>query len=95
MVRPIEVADHMAKTTAAEKVNQIDKAAPEMDQRQFAAQLESKMLQKQQQAAPPPKTDEVVIHRDKPKKDQQKKKEDKKEDKKKKKKSDVHLDLKA
>ena len=92
MVRPIDVADHMAKTTAAEKVNQIEKAAPEMDQRQFAAQLETKMLQKQQQAAPPPKTDEVVIHREKPKQEQQKKK---KEEKKNKKKSDVHLDLKA
>lgn len=91
MVRPIDIVDHLAKTQAAEKVNQIQKAAPGMDQRQFALQLESKLIQKHEQAAPTVKTDEVIIHRDNPKKEQQKKKED--EDKKKK--SDVHLDVKA
>ncbi len=91
MVRPIDIADHLAKTQAAEKVNQIQKAAPGMDQRQFALQLEGKLIQKHEQAAPTVKTDEVIIHRDNPKKEQQQKKKD--EDKKKK--SDVHLDVKA
>ena len=91
MVRPIDIADHLAKTQAAEKVNQIQKAAPNMDQRQFALQLEGKLIQKHEQAAPTVKTDEVIIHRDNPKKEQQQKKKD--EDKKEK--SDVHLDLKA
>ena len=91
MVRPIDIADHLAKTQAAEKVNQIQKAAPGMDQRQFALQLEGKLIQKHEQAAPTVKTDEVIIHRDNPKKEQQQKRKD--EDKKKK--SDVHLDVKA
>ena len=91
MVRPIDIADHLAKTQAAEKVNQIQKAAPNMDQRQFALQLESKLIHKQEQAAPTVKTDEVIIHRDNPKKEQQQKKKDKD----KKEKSDVHLDVKA
>jgi len=90
MVRPIDIADHMAKTLAAEKVNQIQKAAPDMDQRQFAMQLENKMIQKQEQTAPPAKTDEVIIHRDKQKNEQQKKKKDKN-----KKQSQPHLDVKA
>ena len=91
MVRPIDIADHLAKTQAAEKVNQIQKAAPDMDQRQFALQLEGKLIRKHEQANPTVKTDEVIIHRDNPKKEQQQKKKD--EDKKKK--SDVHLDVKA
>ena len=91
MVRPIDIADHLAKTQAAEKVNQIQKAAPNMDQRQFALQLEGKLIEKHEQAAPTVKTDEVIIHRDNPKKEQQQKKKDKD----KKEKSDVHLDVKA
>lgn len=94
MVRPIDIADHLAKTQAAEKVNQIQKSAPDMDQRQFALQLEGKLIQKQQQPTPAPKTDEVIIHRDKQKQDQEKKKKQDKENDKKKK-SAVHLDLKA
>ncbi|MCK4657498.1 MAG: hypothetical protein KAT85_10715 [candidate division Zixibacteria bacterium] len=92
MVRPIDIADHLAKTQAAEKVNQIQKAAPDMDQRQFALQLEGKLIRKHEQANPTVKTDEVIIHRDNPKKEQQQKK---KKDEDKKKKSDVHLDVKA
>ena len=90
MVRPIDIADHMAKTLAAEKVNQIQKAAPEMDQRQFALQLDSKLVQKQEQAAPSPKTDEVIIHRENPKQDQQKKKKEKKKQQ-----NTPHLDVRA
>jgi hypothetical protein len=92
MVRPIDIADHLAKTQVAEKVNQIQKAAPNMDQRQFALQLDSKLVQKHEQAAPTIKTDEVIIHRDDTKKEQQQKK---KKDEDKKEKSDIHLDLKA
>ncbi|MFH1891335.1 MAG: hypothetical protein ABIK83_01470 [Candidatus Zixiibacteriota bacterium] len=92
MVRPIDIADHMAKTLAAEKVNQIQKAAPDMDQRQFAMQLENKMTQKQEQTAPLPKTDEVIIHRDKQQNEKQKKKRDMNKDKKQ---SQPHLDVKA
>jgi hypothetical protein len=91
VVRPVDIADHLAKTPAAEKVNQIQKAAPDMDQRQFALQLEGKMIQKQQQPTPTTKTDEVIIHREK--QQQREKKRKKSEDKKKK--SEIHLDLKA
>ena len=92
MVRPIDIADHLAKTQAAEKVNQIQKAAPDMDQRQFALQLEGKMVQRQQQPTPAPRTDEVIIHRDRQEREQEKKE---KKDEEKKGKSDARLDLKA
>ncbi len=92
MVRPIDIADHLAKTQAAEKVNQIQKAAPEMDQRQFALQLDGKLIQKRQQPTPAARTDEVIIHRDSQKREQEKKK---KKDDEEKTKSEAHLDLKA
>jgi len=91
MVRPIDIADNVAKTPVAERITKIDKAAAELDQRQFAAHLEKQQVTKQQQATPTPKTDEVIIHREKSKKEDKGKQ--KKKDKKKK--SDVHLDLTA
>jgi hypothetical protein len=93
MVRPIDVADHLAKTQAAEKVNQIQKAAPDMDQRQFALQLESKLVQKQEKPTPTEKTDEVIIHREKPDRDKDQQKKKKEKDKKEK--PNIRLDLKA
>ena len=92
MVKPVAVADNLAKTQAAERVTQIDKAAPEMDQKQFAAELTKRLNDKQQKPSPTAKTDEVVIHREKQKNDEQKKK--KKKDREKEKKSS-HLDVKA
>jgi hypothetical protein len=65
-----------------------------MDQRQFALQLEGKLIQKQQQPTPAPKTDEVIIHRDSQKQQRDKKKKQDKGDREQKK-SDIHLDLKA
>jgi hypothetical protein len=93
MVRPIDMADNIAKTQLTERVNQLQKAAPEMDQRQFALQLDTKHVQKREQAAPAPKTDEVVLHRDNPQQEKQKKK--KKQDEHGKDENEGHLDLKA
>jgi hypothetical protein len=92
MVRPVDVADNVAKTQVAEKITQVDKAAPEMDQRHFAAQLTKQLAEKHQKATATTKTDEVIIHREKQNKDEGKKK-DKKKDKDKKKSS--QLDVKA
>lgn len=85
MVRPIDAADNFAKLPLAEKVAEVQKSAPEADQRQAAIAQAKQQAQKQREAAPTEKTDEAIIHRDKPKQeqkqDQQKRKKDDEEKK--------------
>jgi hypothetical protein len=78
MVRPIDAADNLAKMPLAEKVNEVQKSAPEADQRQAAAAQAKQLAQRLREATPTEKTDEAIIHRDKPK--QEKKDERKKND---------------
>jgi len=93
MVRPIDMVDNLAKTPAAEKVNSVQKSAPDMEQRQYAAQVEEKQTEKREKTAPMPRTDEVIISGDPRKKEE--KKEEKKKKKDQEKGSDSHLDLTA
>ncbi|MCK4856975.1 MAG: hypothetical protein KAT58_03305 [candidate division Zixibacteria bacterium] len=81
MVRPIDVQDNLAKTPGAERVNQIQKAAPDIDQRQAAQVVQSEQVQKQREARQPERTDEVVIHCDKQEKEESSGKDNKKEKK--------------
>lgn len=93
MVRPIEVQDNLAKTPAAERVNQIAKAAPDIDQRQAELAVREEQAQKQREAQEPERTDEVLIRRDhKEKKDEQDKRRKRKQ---KEKKDDRGLDVTA
>jgi len=94
MVRPIEAVDNLAKTLAAEKVNSIQKAAPDMEQREFSKQVENKETEKREKTKPTGQADEVIIQGDHQKKeDGNRKKKDDRE--KREKKSDIHLDLQA
>lgn len=72
MVQPIAVVDNLAKTPLAERVNQLQKVAPDTDQRQAAQVVDQHNVQKQRQAVPTEKTDEAIIHRDRDRKQQQK-----------------------
>lgn len=65
MVKPIAFADNLAKTPLAERVNQLQKTAPDTDQRQSAQIAEAQRVQKHREAQPTEKTDEAIIHRDK------------------------------
>lgn len=94
MVRPIELTDLFAKTTAAEKVMQIEKSAPEMAQRQFEFQLAMQQAEKQTKTTPLKKTDEAIIHRDKDK-EKKRDKRKKKKDSEKKDDSQMSIDVKA
>ncbi len=80
-MKPIAVVDNLVKTPLAERVNQLQKTAPDTDQRQAAQVVEHQNAQKQRQAPPTEKTDEAIIHRDQQQKQQQQeqKKEKKKE----------------
>ena len=64
MVRPIDVQDNLAKTPAAERVNQLAKAAPDFDQRQAELVAKQQQVQKQREAQQPERTDEVLIRRE-------------------------------
>lgn len=94
MVRPIAIADLLAKTTAAEKVTQIEKAAPDVAQRQFSLQLEDTKAERQRKPIPTQKTDEAIIHREKGKKEEGDQKK-KKKDSEKKKNKQMSIDIKA
>ena len=90
MVRPVDMQDNFSKTKGAERVNQIQKSAPEIDQHHAAQQAKQKQVERQRQPQPTERTDEVLIHRD-----SQREKEKKKEDKKKQEKKKSGLDLTA
>lgn len=84
MVRPIDMQDNLSKTQGAERVNQIQKAAPEVEQRHAAQVVQEQQTQKQREAQEPERTDEALIHRDRekeqsPDKEKKKKKEKKKQ----------------
>lgn len=72
MVQPIAVVENLAKTPLAERVNQLQKVAPDTDQRQAAQVVDQRNAQKQREAVPTEKTDEAIIHRDRDQKQQQK-----------------------
>ena len=64
MVDSIAIPDNLAKTPLAERVNQLQKTAGDIDQHQAAQVVQDKHLQRQHEAVAPEKTDEAVIHRD-------------------------------
>ncbi|MGB5105547.1 MAG: hypothetical protein WBP29_05350 [Candidatus Zixiibacteriota bacterium] len=85
MVKPIAIVDNLAKTPLAERVNQIQKVAPDTDQRHAAQVSQQLEAQKHQAAQAAEKTDEAIIHRDKQQQAQhqnEKKKQDKDKEKK-------------
>ncbi len=81
MVKPIAIVDNLAKTPLAERVNQLQKAAPDTDQRQAQQVVQEQHAQRRQQAVQPEATDQAIIHRDPKKQPQQEQKRDKDKDK--------------
>jgi hypothetical protein len=92
MVRAIELTDLLAKTSAAEKITQMEKSSPDIAQRQFALEFEDKKAERQQKPMPAPKTDEAIIHRDQHKKEKEGRNKQKKE---KKKRQPMSIDIKV
>jgi len=77
MVRPVELQDNLAKTPAAERVTQTQRAAAENDQRQAMMTVTQKAQTAQRQPTAAPQGDEVIIHREPDREDQEKKKKKK------------------
>ncbi|NMC43069.1 MAG: hypothetical protein GYA46_04050 [candidate division Zixibacteria bacterium] len=63
-MRPVVLQDNLAKTQAAERMNQIQKAHSEMELRQAAAALKEKAVQDMEKAQAGEKTDMVVIRKE-------------------------------
>lgn len=93
MVRPIDISDNLSKTVAAEKINQIEKSAPDAAQRQFSLSLSDQAAERQRKTQASSKTDEAIIHREKEKEKRREKKKKKKSDKKNN--QQLSIDLKA
>jgi hypothetical protein len=80
MVDSIAVPDNLAKTPLAERVNQLQKIAGDIDQHQATQMVQDKHIQRQHEAVAPEKTDEAVIHRDGEKREQPQKEKKKHQD---------------
>jgi hypothetical protein len=66
MVRPVELQDAIAKTPAAERIAQLQKAGPENDQRQSLLVGGQKAHEAQHKTTPAVHPDEVILHCDHP-----------------------------
>jgi hypothetical protein len=80
MADSIAIPDNLAKAPLAERVNQLQKTAGDIDQHQAALVVQDKHLHRQHEAVAPEKTDEAVIHRDGEKKEQPRKEKKKHQD---------------
>ena len=78
-MRPIELQDNLSKTQAAEKVNQIQKAHSEMEQRLAASALKEKSASGMDKPHATEQTDMVIIHKDDEKEKEKKKHQEKRE----------------
>jgi hypothetical protein len=80
MADSIAIPDNLAKAPLAERVNQLQRTAGDIDQRQATQMVQEKHLQRQHEAVAPEKTDEAVIHRDGEKREQPRKEKKKHQD---------------
>lgn len=99
MIRPVELSDNLSKTEVAGKINQIQKAHSEMEQRQVAAAIKDKATVDAERTHETEKSDLIIISKDK-QKQEEKNKDKKKDDQRKDDESEPgpppeHLDLKA
>ncbi len=97
-MRPIALSDNLAKTQAAERMNQIQKAHGEMEQRLTADALKQKSAADMEKTRECEKADMVIIRDDEEKekqKQKQKKKNKQDQDKDQDPENPEHLDLKA
>ena len=92
-MRPIALTDNLAKTQAAERINQIQKAHGEMEQRQAAEATRERVAASLERTRESEQTDMVIIRKEQEeqkKRRQQEQKEKKKDDQDQ---QNEHLDL--
>jgi hypothetical protein len=79
MVRPVELQDNLSKTKLLEQVQQLQKAAPDEAQKQFAQELAKKVANETKSVNDLPQADKIIIHREKPKQEDAREKKNKKD----------------
>jgi hypothetical protein len=96
-MRPIALTDNLAKTQAAERINQIQKAQGEMEQRQAAEAQREQVAANLQKTRENEQPDMVIIRKEQEqqKKKQQQQKRKKKADDRDEEDRQEHLDLKG
>jgi len=101
MIRPVELTDALSKAEVAGKINQIEKAHSEMEQRQVTSALKERINIDAEKTHELEKADLVIINKDKQNKEEKDKREKKDEESEqdsgegKPRPSQEHLDLKA
>ena len=80
MVRPIELQDNLAKTQAAERMNQIQKSHGEIGQKHVADALKEKAAAEMERTRETKETDMVIIRGDKDNEEKEKKRGKKKDE---------------
>lgn len=78
MADSIAVPDSLAKAPLAERVNQLQRTAGDVDQHQASLLVQEKHTQRQHEAVPLEQKDEAIIHRDGEKREQPDKEKKKK-----------------
>jgi len=79
MIQPVELTDALSKAEVAGKINQIQKAHSEMEQRQVASALKEKINTDAEKTHELNKSDLVIINQDKENKEKNKEKKKDKE----------------
>jgi hypothetical protein len=69
MVRPIDLQDALSKTQAVVKVTEMQRTAPENEQRTALILSDQKNKDDQKKPIPAQHSDEVILHKDKPEQD--------------------------
>lgn len=100
MIRPVEISDALSKAEVAGKINQIQKAHSEMEQRQVASAMKEKTNIDAERTHETEKSDLVIINKDKQNQEEKNKQRKDKEsdeepDEEEKDNPPAHLDLKA
>jgi len=80
MVQPLELSDALSKAELVGKLNQIQKAAPEMEQRQAASILKEKTTAEPGRTHQSEKSDMLIISGDKKRKEEKRGYRDDQED---------------
>ena len=84
MVRPVDLQDNLSKTQLLERINQLQKSAPEEAQKYFAQEQKKKAAGEKNKTVDLQKSDMITIHADEEKKKDREKSKKGKQDKQKK-----------
>jgi hypothetical protein len=78
MVKPVDLQDNLSKTQLLEKIQQLQKSAPDEAQKHLIQELQKKAAEDKNRVSDLPKTDRITIQTEEEKKKKEQKKKKKK-----------------